>query len=191
MCGSGTILIEAAMAALNIPAGFYRSEFGFQRWLDYDQALWNRIVDEATIKEDVDIDFYGSDISPRYLGMARANIEEANLQDFIQLKKADFKNTTPKRTPALLLFNPPYDERLDIEDPALFYGEIGDTLKNNYTNCTAYLISSDENMLKNIGLHPSKKRSLYNGALPCKFLRYELYRGTKAETFEEELKIKN
>jgi putative N6-adenine-specific DNA methylase len=180
MCGSGTLLIEAAMQALHIPAGFYRQEYGFQRWRNWDNELWNSILNEAQIREDVPINFYGFDISPRYLGMARANIEKANLQDFITLKKSDFKNSAPPRTPALLMFNPPYNERLELDDSLQFYQNIGDTLKQRYAGCTACLISADLEGIKQIGLHPSRKTTLYNGALECKFLRFELYQGRKS-----------
>jgi len=179
MCGSGTILIEAAMQALNIPAGFYRQIYGFQQWKNWDQELWDNIINEANIKEDVPINFYGSDISARYLGMARANIKEANLQDFIVLQKCDFIKSTPSRSPSMVMFNPPYNERLTLTDSLQFYKEIGDCLKQHYAGCKACLISADLNSLKQIGLHSSQKITLYNGALECKFVQFDLYHGSK------------
>ncbi|MEG1555650.1 MAG: class I SAM-dependent RNA methyltransferase [Bacteroidales bacterium] len=179
MCGGGTLLIEAAMIALNIPAGFYRSHFGFFNWKTFDKNLWNQIVNEADIKSDVSINFYGSDISSRYLGMARVNVESADLQDFIELKKMDMLQSHPVKTPAIVMINPPYGERLEVDDIDFLYKQIGDTWKNNYSNCTAFVISSDKEALKNIGLRPSRKFTLYNGALECKFLKFELYSGKK------------
>lgn len=179
MCGSGTILIEAAMQALNIPAGFFREHYGFERWNNFDHRLWQRVTDEADIRDDVPVNFYGSDISARFLGMAEANVKAARLSDFIRLFRKAMRDTQPKRTPATLIFNPPYGERLDMEEIDDFYKEIGDTLKQNYAGCTAFLISSNIQAIKHIGLHPSKKTTLFNGALECKFLRYDLYAGKR------------
>lgn len=179
MCGSGTILIEAAMQALHIPAGFYREKYGFMRWKNYDRRLWNRITDEADILDDVPVNFYGSDISARFLGMAEANVKAARLSDFIHLFRKAMRDTQPKRVPSVLIFNPPYGERLDMEEIDEFYTEIGDTLKQKYAGCTAHIISSNMQAIKHIGLHPSKKTILYNGSLECKFLRYDLYAGKR------------
>ena len=179
MCGSGTILIEAAMQALNIPAGFFREHYGFERWKNFDRRLWQRVTDEADIHDDVPVNFYGSDISARFLGMAEANVKAARLSDFIRLFRKAMRDTQPKRTPATLIFNPPYGERLDMEEIDEFYKEIGDTLKQNYAGCTAFLISSNIQAIKRIGLHPSQKTTLFNGALECKVLRYDLYAGKR------------
>ncbi len=179
MCGSGTILIEAAMAALNIPAGFYHGPYGFSRWKNFDKKLWEKVMDEADILDDVPVNFYGSDISSRYLGMAIANVEEARLEDFIKLRRCAMRESFPKQTPAVVIFNPPYGERLDMEDIEEAYKEIGDTLKQKYTDCTAFIISSNIAALKRIGLHASKRFTLYNGALECKFMRFDLYSGKK------------
>ena len=181
MCGSGTILIEAAMQALDIPAGFYRSHFGFFSWLNYDKELWQKTTDSAKIKDDVPVNFYGYDISGRMLGMAKVNVEEANLQDFIYLKKKDMQDTKPHKTPACIIVNPPYGERLEVDDIAALYRSMGDTLKNSYHGCTAFVISSDIWALKSVGLHPSRKMTLYNGQLECKYMRFELYQGKKGD----------
>lgn len=181
MCGSGTILIEAAMSALNIPAGFYREKYGFFNWKNFDRKLWEKIVNEADIKDDVPINFYGSDISTRFIGMAKANVQKARLSDFVRLQRCAMSESAPKRTPAYLIFNPPYGERLDMEDIEDFYKQIGNSLKQKFAGCTAFLISSNMEAVKRIGLHPSKKTTLYNGALECKFLRYDLYAGSKAK----------
>lgn len=181
MCGSGTILIEAAMSALNIPAGFYREKYGFFNWKNFDRRFWEKIVNEADIKDDVPINFYGSDISTRFIGMAKANVQEARLSDFVRLQRCAMSESAPKRTPAYLIFNPPYGERLDMEDIEDFYKQIGNSLKQKFAGCTAFLISSNMEAVKRIGLHPSKKTTLYNGALECKFLRYDLYAGSKAK----------
>ncbi len=179
MCGGGTLLIEAVMIALNIPAGYYREKFGFMNWKNFDATLWNQIKNEATIEDDVPINFYGSDISDRMIQFSLDNVEEACLEDFIELKVADMLDSFPVRTPAMLMINPPYGERLEVDDIDELYKKIGDTLKTNYTNCKAFIISSDTQAMKNIGLKTSKRFTLNNGPLECKFWGYELYKGSK------------
>ena len=183
MCGSGTILIEAALAALNVPAGFFRRSYGFYRWKTFDRKRWEQIQDEADIRDDVPVNFYGSDISSRFIGMAKDNICEARLTDFIRVHRCPMNESRPVRTPSFVIFNPPYGERLDMEDIEAAYKEIGDTLKQHYAGCTAFIISSNISALKNIGLHASKRITLYNGALECKFMRFDLYKGSKNSDF--------
>jgi len=182
MCGGGTILIEAAMKALNIPAGYYREKFGFYKWLNFDKFTWKKIINEAAINDDIPIDLYGYDCNPRFLGMAKANVEKARLEDFILLNKRDMRTLKPVRTPSVLIFNPPYGERLETEDNNTFYKEIGDALKQNFTNCKAFLISSDIEALKNIGLKTCFKQNMYNGPLECKYYGYDLFSGKFAPT---------
>ncbi|MBO4645354.1 MAG: class I SAM-dependent RNA methyltransferase [Bacteroidales bacterium] len=182
MCGSGTILIEAAMQALNIPAGFFRNEYGFFHWKNFSQVLWDKVTAEADIRDDVPINFYGSDISARYAGMAKANIDEARLRDFIRIRTCAMSHSRPVRTPAFVIFNPPYGERMAVEDIENEYKIIGDTLKQQYAGCTAYIISSNIAALKKIGLHATRKITIYNGALECKLMRFDLYQGTKYST---------
>ena len=177
MCGGGTILIEAAMQALNIPAGYYREKFGFFNWLNFDRLTWKKIINESVINADIPIDLYGYDCNPRFLGMAKANIEKARLEDFILLNKRDMRTVKPKRTPSTLIFNPPYGERLEMEDNNLFYKEIGDALKQNFAQCKAFLISSDTDALKHIGLKTCFKQNMFNGPLECKYYGYDLFSG--------------
>jgi len=177
MCGGGTILIEAAMHALNIPAGYYRQHFGFFKWLNFDRYTWRKIINNARIHDDIPIDLYGYDCNSRFLGMAKANVEKAQLQDFILLHKKDMRTLKPVRTPAMLIFNPPYGERLEMEDNNLFYKEIGNSLKQNFAQCKAFLISSDTEALKHIGLKTCFKQNMFNGPLECKYYGYNLFSG--------------
>lgn len=180
MCGSGTLLIEAAMIALNIPAGFYRTDYGFFHWRNFDRDLWRKVLNEAQIKDDVPVNFYGSDVDARFLGMARVNAEKARLGDFIELSKSDFRNVRPKKLPAMVMINPPYGERLEVENISAMYKEIGDCLKNHFHDCKAFIISSDIDALKNVGLAAYKKKTVFNGPLECKLLGYELYKGRRS-----------
>jgi len=177
MCGGATILIEAAMQALNIPAGFYRRNYGFGYWKNFDAELWREIRKSADIKDDVCIDFYGSDINTRFLEIAEANIRKARLEDFIRLEKRDMRQAKPARKPALVMMNPPYGERLAVDDLNEFYSEIADSLKNNFSGCRAFIISSDMDALKHVGLKPSMKAKLFNGPLECRFMGYDLFSG--------------
>lgn len=179
MCGGATLPIEAAMQALNIPAGFYRRDYGFLHWKNFDARLWKNIKQEAQIKDDVDVNFYGSDINSRFLEVARDNVEKARLSDFIMLERRDMRSAKPVRTPALVMLNPPYGERLEVDDICELYKEIGDTLKNNFSGCRAFMISSDLKALKHIGLKPSQKTILFNGPLECRFVGYDLFSGDR------------
>lgn len=179
MCGSGTLLIEAAMIAMDLPAQIFRKKFGFQNWLNYDAELFQTIkevrinrVKEFTGK------IVGYDIDSTMLHASRINIEAAEMDDMIEVKEQDFFESKKELFPLLMVFNPPYDERIEINDDE-FYKKIGDTFKKSYPNTLAWLISSDLDSMKKIGLRPSRKIKLYNGKLECRFMQYEMYEGTK------------
>jgi len=176
MCGSGTILIEANMLARNIPSGYFRPSFGFEKWMDFDPELWNKIKEEENEKiQNTDVGIYGSDISSRMIGIATENVGFTKFKDHIHLEVASFENTRPKGVPGMIICNPPYDERLQVDDIIAFYKSIGDVLKKKYTGFEAWIISSDLKALKFIGLHPSKKITVFNGPLECRFVRFSLY----------------
>jgi len=180
MCGSGTILIEAAMIASRIPANINRKHFGFENWKDYDEDLYF-VIQDSLLKKISSSHFkiMGFDKAPSAVQKAKQNIENANLDEFIGVhhvnffnsKKEVFGNTT-------ILFNPPYGERLNI-DTEEFYRKIGDTLKHNYPNSTVWFITSDMQALKHVGLRTSKRIPLKNGDLDCRFVRYDIYEGSR------------
>ena len=181
MCGSGTLLIEAALIAANIPANLNRDVFGFESWRDFDVDLYETI-EEALIKRirEVPVKIMGMDRDMRTLSKAKANIKAANLSDFIQVEHRDFFGSEkPSDRYWHLVFNPPYDERLSLDDVTEFYGNIGNTLKRGYPGSQAWLITSNEEALKSVGLRPSKKIKVYNGKLPAKFVQYSMYQGSK------------
>jgi putative N6-adenine-specific DNA methylase len=180
MCGSGTILIEAAMIANNIPANINRKHFAFENWSDYDEDLYF-IIQDALLKKMRSSHFkiMGFDKAPSAVRKAQDNIKNANLEEFIGVhhvnffnsKKEVFGNTT-------ILFNPPYGERLNI-DTAEFYRKIGDTLKHGYPDSKVWFITSDIEALKHVGLRTSKRIPLKNGDLDCRLVRYDMYEGTR------------
>lgn len=180
MCGSGTILIEAAMIANNIPANINRKHFAFENWKDYDEDLYF-IIQDSLLKKIKSSHFkiMGFDKAPSAVKKARQNIINANLEEFIGVHHVNFFNSKKEvfgRT--TILFNPPYGERLNI-DVKEFYKSIGDTLKHNYSNSTAWLITSDIQALKFVGLRTSRRIPIKNADLDCRFVKYELYEGSK------------
>lgn len=184
MCGSGTILIEAAMIACNIPANINRKEFAFEKWNDWDNDLFDLICD-SLLKKTADFKFTikGYDKAPSAVQKAIGNIKNANLEDYITVENINFFDTQKQtENPLHILFNPPYGERLDI-NLERFYTEIGDTLKQHYANSQAWFITGNLEALKYVGLKPSKKIKLFNGKLESRLVKYELYQGSKKQKY--------
>ena len=180
MCGSGTILIEAAMIACNIPPNLNRKEFAFERWRDWDEDLFEQIESSVLKKiKDFHFSIKGFDKAPSAVQKAQDNIENANLSEFISVDRQDFFHSQKKSDRHLhMVFNPPYGERLEIDMP-VFYKAIGDTLKQSYSDTDAWFITSNLEAIKHVGLRPSRKIKLFNGALESKLLKYEIYPGSK------------
>lgn len=181
MCGSGTILIEAAMIANNIPANINRPEFSFEKWQDFDQELFDLIHDSLLKKvRNTDKKIIGFDKAPSAVRKAQNNVENASLEDFIKIERKNFfEEFSPVEGNVIVLFNPPYGERLNVNVP-VFYRQIGDTLKQHYPDTAAWLITSDfESGLKNVGLRTSRKIKVFNGKLECRFVKYEMYAGSR------------
>jgi putative N6-adenine-specific DNA methylase len=186
MCGSGTLLTEAAMIAHNIAPGLYRHDFGFTHWQDFDEELFKQVIREARQQEDPDNDvpIIGSDIDRDYVEAARNNISSAELDDYIRVKTADFKETQKPEEKGILIVNPPYNERILSTNINELYKMIGDTLKTNYQDWDAYVFTGNLEAAKNIGLKTSRRIPLYNGSIDSRLLKYELYRGSKKEKGE-------
>jgi putative N6-adenine-specific DNA methylase len=180
MCGSGTLLAEAAMIACNIPANINRKEFAFEKWNDWDNDLFDQIID-ALIKRTKEFHhtIIGYDKAPSAVQKAKDNIQNANLDDYVSIVQGDFFESKKENVgPLHMVFNPPYGERLNIELER-FYREIGDTLKNNYPNTNAWFITANLEALKFVGLRPSRKIKLFNGSLEARLVKYEMYEGSK------------
>ena len=177
MCGSGTLAIEAGLIAKNIAPNIYRERFSFQNWKDYDKSLLDNIKVDLKNKE---VSFtnciIGFDISASAIAIAEQDVEKMKLNDIIKIKGKNFFKSTGKEN-CIVLINPPYGKRIMLKNN--YYKQIGDTLKQNYLNTHAWIISSELEKLKTIGLKPSKKIKLFNGSLECKLIKYELYKGSK------------
>ena len=180
MCGSGTMLIEAAMIACNIPPNLMRKEFAFERWNDWDVELFEKIEESLLAKtRDFHHKIIGYDKAPSAVTKAIENVKNAQLDDFIDVKHEDFFKTQKGGEEKLhMVFNPPYGERLNI-DMEEFYKNIGDTLKQSYPGTDAWFITSNLDALKHVGLRPSRKIHLFNAKLEARLVKYVMYEGSK------------
>ncbi|QDA61681.1 THUMP domain-containing class I SAM-dependent RNA methyltransferase [Hymenobacter jejuensis] len=184
MCGSGTLLTEAALIAQRIAPGLYhQGKFGFENWADFDASLWETIrLDARNARlEEPQADIAGSDISREFIELARQNVEAADLEDYIRLGVRDVKEAkAPKGEPGIVMMNPPYGERIGAEqEMAGLYKTIGDTLKTNFQGYDAYIFTGNLEAAKSVGLRTSRRVPLYNGPIECRLLKYELYQGTR------------
>lgn len=183
MCGSGTLLIEAALIARNIAPGVFRKAFAFERWSDFDADLWSDIYNDDSHEREFEHTIYGSDASFYAIQQAAKNVKSAGVQHDVQLKQIRMEEIKDMHMEgALVMMNPPYGERLksnkEMED---LYSAIGTALKHQFTGSTAWIISSNNAAMKCIGLKPSKKLHLLNGELDCQFNKYELFSGKRKD----------
>lgn len=180
MCGSGTMLVEAAMIACNIPPNLMRKEFAFERWQNWDVELFEKIEESLLAKtRDFHHKLIGFDKAPSAVAKAKENVKNAQLDDFISISHQDFFKTHKGTENKLhMVFNPPYGERLNI-DMQGFYKNIGDTLKQNYPNTDSWFITSNLEALKHVGLRPSRKIKLFNAKLEARLVKYMIYEGSK------------
>jgi putative N6-adenine-specific DNA methylase len=179
MAGSGTFSIEAALIGTHTPPNLNR-KFCMQNWRDFDSALFNKV--KAELKSqivDPDLKIFARDLLSKNLEIIAENAELAGMDEYINLKKADFFETEPITENGILFLNPPYGERMKIEDVFDFYSRIGDTLKQKYAGFEAWMISSDKEAIKKVGLRGEQKIDLLNGGLDARLLKYELYKGKK------------
>ncbi len=195
MCGSGTLLIEAALIARNIAPGVFRSSFAFEKWPDFDAELWSDIYNDDSAEREFAHTIHGSDASFYAIQQATKNVKAAGVQHDVELKQIRMEELKPQfsinnlqltkgeqELAPLIMLNPPYGERLksnkEMED---LYSAIGSTLKHQFAGGTAWIISSNEAAMKCIGLKPSKKYRLLNGELDCQFNRYDLFAGKRKD----------
>ncbi|MEN8811969.1 MAG: THUMP domain-containing protein [Candidatus Arcticimaribacter sp.] len=180
MCGSGTIPIEAAMMSCKIPANINRKEFAFEKWADWDEDLYLTIEESQLNKiQGLAGTISGFDKAPSAVEKAKDNVRNANLEEFVSIEKDNFFFSQKEQEgPLHIVTNPPYGERLEGDINAL-YGSFGDTLKQHYTNTQAWMITSNLEAMKHVGLRPSRKIKLFNGKLESRLLHFNIYPGTK------------
>lgn len=177
MCGSGTILIEAALIAGRRAPGLNRG-FGFQRWPGFDAQRWNRLLEEARQEALVELPtrLWGGDVDSKALSTSRYNAERAGVAGFMSFSRGDIRDFSPPQGPGVLICNPPYGERLgDVERLKGLYREIGDVLKQRCKGYTAWIFTGNPELAKSVGLKASRRIVLFNGPIECRLLKYELY----------------
>lgn len=176
-CGSGTILIEAALMALNIAPGTFRKSFGFQKMLGFQEEVWNDVLDAVLSeeKETTDIQFFGYDIDRKVIAMAKQNARSAGVDEVIQFQAQSV--TTLKRPieTGMVICNPPFGERLgELDNLRDVYRDLAHTLKTEFKGWDAWILSGNKDLIGDLKLKSSRKFFLYNGPLECRFLRYSM-----------------
>lgn len=185
MCGSGTFLIEAALIAKNIAPGVFRKQFAFEKWKDFDEELFDRIYNDDSQERDFDHKIYGYDIDPKAIGIARANVKAAGLSSDIVLTLQNFADFQQPKEKAIMITNPPYGERISTPNLLETYEMIGERLKHAFGGNEAWVLSYRKECFDAIGLKPSIKYPLYNGALECELRKYVCFDG-KTKSFLRE-----
>ncbi|MBC7398010.1 MAG: hypothetical protein H7333_11255 [Bdellovibrionales bacterium] len=179
-CGSGTILIEAALIATRTAPGLFRTRFGFFSWKQHDPEIYEKTYNRLKAERIFDREklplILGSDIDRSAIQTAQENIKRAGMEDFITLNVGPFEATTPPQKKGLIVTNPPYGVRLnDFQSLVKVYEAMGSTFKHQYKGWTASVITSEKKLIHAIGLKPSKKWALYNGSLESQFSLFNLY----------------
>ena len=191
MCGSGTFLIEAALIGANIAPGVYRDSYAFQQWPDYDADLFDKIYNDDSGEREFNHKIYGSDIEGKAIAIARANVKNAGLNKYIELERRDLNDIEQVPENGTLISNPPYGERLNIEEIDQFYHDLGSKLKHTFRGYNVWLICYNKEQYFKIGLKPSVKYALNNGGLDCELLQYVIFDGTYDDMRERGEHIRN
>lgn len=182
MCGSGTLLIEAAMIALGVPPGIHRENFGFEKWNDFDADLFSDVYNDDSNSREFNHRIIGSDISPKAISVSERNIKNAGLGKYIDLSVKPFQQYSEAPQPeGVLMTNPPYGERIKVEELDELYSMIGERLKHVFAGYDAYVLSYRKELFDKIGLRPTRRFFLYNGALECEMRHYEIFSGKRTE----------
>lgn len=181
MCGSGTLLIEAALIACNMAPGIFRKGYAFEKWQDFDAELFETIYNDDSREKDFEHHIYGYDIDMKAVNTANLNIKAAGLSKYITVKHQDFKDFKQPTNKAIIITNPPYGERISTPDLLGTYKMIGERLKHAFSGNEAWILSYREECLQQIGLKPSIKVPLYNGSLECEFRKYQMFDGRMNE----------
>ena len=187
MCGSGTLLIEAAMIALNIPPGIHRDSFAFEKWNDFDKDLFSDVYNDDSGAKTFDHKIIGTDISGQAISIAEKNVKNAGLKNVISLEIKPFQQYTEAPQPAgVLMMNPPYGERIKIDDIEALYNMIGERLKHVFSGYDAYVLSYKKENFDAVGLKPAKRFFLFNGPLECEMRKFEIFAGKRDDRSKDE-----
>lgn len=178
LCGSGTLPLEAALMSLDIAPGLFRKRFGFESWEDFDASLWTTLRREARTRRRPSLaaPIFGSDSDLEVLDLALNNAQRCGVEGLIQLQEKDLFAVEAPTDTGILICNPPYGERLgEVEQLVSFYRKLGDVFKQRFKGWTAYILTGNKDLAKQVGLKAAKRMPVWNGTIACTFLKYELY----------------
>ncbi len=187
MCGSGTFVTEAAMWADGLPVNWHRRKFAFMQWRGYDEEVFYAVRDELlAARERIPTEIFASDKDFKAISQTRTALMNMEIDDAVELGRSDFFKLVPRSEGGILVMNPPYGERMELEDMEGFYAAIGDRLKHHWPGFKAWIITSDFDAMKNIGLRPFARKVAFNGSLECRWLGFDLFEGKKGHSKAEE-----
>jgi putative N6-adenine-specific DNA methylase len=180
-CGSGTLLIEAALLAANIPSNIERTHYAFKNFMNFDEQVWEEIYTAANKRcTGFPFKIVGSDIDSDMMLMAKRNLRALPVGRFVEVSTASFDEVRKPDGGGVLICNPPYGERMGDEIQEM-YVALGDWFKKELPGFTCWVISSNDEALKFIGLKPERKIKLYNGDLECSFRKFTIFDGSRKE----------
>lgn len=178
MCGSGTLAIEAALIAAQIPPGIFRNRYGFENWKDFDRELLEHVVKQLPGEKKVKVPIVARDIDPSAVELTRRQVQKLDLSHIIRVEKDDFAHAAGIEEGTTIIMNPPYGERMRPADLESLYAMIGTTLKHSHPGCDAWILSSSKKALGQVGLKPADKRLLFNGSLECLYVNFKTFKGS-------------
>ncbi len=176
MCGSGTLAIEAALIAADIPPGIFKKQYGFENWKDFDQELLEHVAQSLPKEREVKVPIIARDVDPEAVKITTAQVKSMELSHLITVEELDFENSEPMEG-VTIVTNPPYGERLKTEDIESLYGMIGTTMKHKFPGSDVWILSSSGKAMKRVGLKPASKQLLFNGPLECSYVNYKTFKG--------------
>ena len=176
MCGSGTLAIEAALIAANIPPGIFKKHYGFENWKDFDRELMEHVAQKLSGEREVGVPIIARDVDPEAVDLTRRQVKQMELQHIITVEQGDLADSEGMEG-ITIITNPPYGERMKPDDIESLYSLIGSTLKHKFPGSNAWVLSSSKKALNRVGLKPSSKRVLFNGSLECSYVNYFTFRG--------------
>lgn len=180
MCGSGTLAIEAALIAAEIPPGIFRKQYGFENWKDFDRELMEHVARNLSPEKEVKVPIMARDVDPMAVELTRRQLKDMELSHLVTVEEMDFTSSEGMEG-ATIVMNPPYGERMQPDDIESLYGMIGTTLKHHFPGSDAWILSSSNKALKRVGLKPASKQLLYNGSLECSYVNYKTFKGNWKE----------
>ena len=178
LCGSGTLPLEAGLKALNIAPGLFRQKFGFESFPDFDRQLWHTILTEAknSRRQKLNAPILGSDRDADVLTQAYGNAVRCGIEHQIQFTQTELASVEAPADSGMIICNPPYGERLgEVQELGALYKTLGDVFKQRFKGWTAFILTGNKELAKKVGLKASRRIPVYNGAIPCTLLKYELY----------------